>query len=300
MPTVKSSEASNASRARSMSSIVWSLDGRLRGPGAPWHAASLGQIEVERVEQVDRRARGVDRHVRRHLHERLGVVEDDLHARLDEVVGHALSRLVGHGEHAHHDVLLVDHLLELVVAAHPQLGAFPDGLADLARVGVEDRDHPEAVVGEDVGACDRLAEVAGAEQRDVVLAAGAQDLADLRDERVDVVADAALAELAEARQVAPDLRRVDVGVVGELLRGDRVLAHLLGLGQDLEIAREPRGDAERQPFAATLDELHTPTVELLVKAHPITVSSNRSSSAASTKYSNASVPATVTTGMRSP
>ena len=51
------------------------------------------------------------------------------------------------------------------------------------------------MVGEDVRRGDRLAEVAGAEQRDVVLAGGAQDLADLRDERVDVVAHAALAEL---------------------------------------------------------------------------------------------------------
>jgi hypothetical protein len=42
--------------------------------------------------------------------------------------------------------------------------------------------------------------MAGAEQRDVVLAGGPQDLADLRDERVDVVADAALAELPEARE----------------------------------------------------------------------------------------------------
>src|SRR4029079_18752534 len=88
-----------------------------------------------------------------------------------------------------------------------------------------------------------------AEQRDVVLARGAQDLADLRDERVDVVADAALAELAEARQVAPDLGGVDVRVVAELLRGDRLLAHLLGLREDLQVARQARGDAEREALA---------------------------------------------------
>ena len=93
-------------------------------------------------------------------------------------------------------------------------------------VGVEHRDDAEAVVGEDVRRRDRAAEVAGAEQRDVVLAGGAQDLADLRDQRVDVVADAALAELAESGEVAADLRRVDVRVLRELLRGDRLLAHL--------------------------------------------------------------------------
>ena len=95
----------------------------------------------------------------------------------------------------------------------------------------------------------------GAEQRDVVLARGPQDLADLGDERVDVVADAALAELAEAREVAADLGRVDVRVVGELLRGDRLLAHLARLDQDLEVAREPRRDAEREALAVAGDSV---------------------------------------------
>ena len=114
---------------------------------------------------------------------------------------------------------------------------------------VEDGHHLEAVVGEDRRAGDRLAEVAGAEEGDVVLARGAEDLADLRDQRFDVVADAALAELAEAGEVAADLGRVDVGVLGELLRGDRVAAHLARLRQHLQVAREPRGDAQREPLA---------------------------------------------------
>ena len=70
-----------------------------------------------------------------------------------------------------------------------------------------------------------------------------------RDQRVDVVADAALAELAEAGEVAADLGRVDVGVLGELLRGDRLAAHLARLGQHLQVAREARGDAEREALA---------------------------------------------------
>ena len=69
------------------------------------------------------------------------------------------------------------------------------------------------------------------------------------DQRVDPVADPALAELAEAREVAPDLGRVDVRVLGQLLRGDRLLAHLPSLDQDLEVAREARRHAERQPVA---------------------------------------------------
>ena len=64
------------------------------------------------------------------------------------------------------------------------------------------------------------------------------------EQRVDRVADAALAELAEVREVAPDLRRVDVRVVGDLLRGDALLAHLLRLRQHLQVAREAGGDAD--------------------------------------------------------
>src|SRR3954447_23227625 len=286
IPTVKSVEASNASLALAMSSMVGS--------------SSSGQVEVQRVEQVDGRARGVHGHVGRHLHERLGVVEDDLDACLDEVVGHALRRVGRHREHADDDVLLVDDLLQVGVGAHVELAALADGLPHLAVVGVEDRDDPEAVVGEDVRAGDRLAEVPRAEESDVVLAACAQDLADLRDERVDVVAHAALAELAEAGQVAPDLRRVDVRVVGQLLRGDRVLAHLLRLREDLEVAREARRDAEGEAHVAALAREVDAAVDRVLEAHAVTVSSRFSSSAAVRPSSNASSPLTAITGIRSP
>jgi len=76
-----------------------------------------------------------------------------------------------------------------------------------------------------------------------------QDLADLADQRLDVVADAALAELAKAGEVAADLGRVDVRVLGKFLRGDRFATHLAGLGQHLEIAGKPRRDAEGEPLA---------------------------------------------------
>src|SRR4051794_17661833 len=179
MPTVKSVEASKTSRARGISSIALKPREALR------------QVEIKRVEQIDGGARGVDGHVRRNLHQRLGVVEDDLHPRLDEVVGHALGRLGRHGKHADDDVLLGDHLVEVVVRPHAQARLVPDRLTDLAGVGVEDRHDAEPVVGEDVRAGDGLTEVAGPEQRDVVLAARPQDLADLRHQRVDVVTHAA-------------------------------------------------------------------------------------------------------------
>src|SRR6185437_8139810 len=105
-------------------------------------------------------------------------------------------------------------------------------------------------LGEDRRAGDRMAEPTRTDEGDVVLALGAQDLADLAEQRVDVVADPALAELAERREVTPDLRRVDVRVVGNLLRRDSVLAHLLGLGEDLEVTAEPGRHADGQPIRA--------------------------------------------------
>src|SRR5204863_4934633 len=106
----------------------------------------------------------------------------------------------------------------------------------------------DPVLREDRRRRDRLAEAAGADERDVVLPLGSQDLADLAEEALDVVAHSALPELAEGRQVAPDLRRVDVRVVRDLLRRDAVLAHLLRLGQNLQVAAETGGDSDRHPL----------------------------------------------------
>ena len=139
--------------------------------------------------------------------------------------------------------------------------------ADQLRLDVEDRDDLEAVVGEDVGARDRLAQVSGAEQHDVVLAGAPQDPADLLHQGIHPVADSTLAELAEAGQVAPDLGRVDVRVLGQLLRRNGVLAHLARLDEDLEITGEPGRDAERQPVAVAQRQLARGAIRDDVLAH---------------------------------
>jgi hypothetical protein len=66
-------------------------------------------------------------------------------------------------------------------------------------------------------ACDRAPEPARPDERDVVLALCAEDLPDLVQQRVRAVADSTLAEAPECRQVAPDLGRVDVRVLRDLL-----------------------------------------------------------------------------------
>src|SRR5262249_39609790 len=152
------------------------------------------EVEVERVEEVHRRAGRVDGHLGRHLQQRLKVVEDDLDAGVHKVINELLSNRVKNGEHADNDVLVLDDLLEVAHVADQQAA---DGVTDLAQINIEDHHDAKAVVGEDVRAGDGTAEVPGTEERDVVLANSAQDLADLRDQRVDVVAHAALSELAE-------------------------------------------------------------------------------------------------------
>src|SRR5438132_6598114 len=101
-----------------------------------------------------------------------------------------------------------------------------DGVPDHLRVGVEDRGDVDSVLGEDRRAGDRLTEAARPDQGDVVLPLRPQDLANLAEQALDVVADASLAELPEGGLVAPDLRRVDLRVVGGLVRGDGLIAHL--------------------------------------------------------------------------
>src|SRR3954471_24342500 len=109
MPTVPSTELSKVSRAVARS-IIWS-----------------GQVEVERVEEVHGGARGVHRDLRRHVEQRLGVVEDDLHAVVDELVGQLLGGRRGDGEHADDDVLVLDDLAQLLGGAD---GGGPDAGAD--------------------------------------------------------------------------------------------------------------------------------------------------------------------------
>ena len=71
---------------------VWTVAEWTRERGARTLAASaLREVEVERVQELDGRARAVHDHVRGRLQERLGVVEDDVHAGLHELIGDALG-----------------------------------------------------------------------------------------------------------------------------------------------------------------------------------------------------------------
>ena len=97
--------------------------------------------------------------LRRHRQQRLRIVEDDLHAGRDQLVGETLRGLGGDGQDADDDVLVLDQTTQLAGVADTVAA---DLGADLGRVDVEDRHDAEAVVGEDVRGGDRLAQVARA------------------------------------------------------------------------------------------------------------------------------------------
>ena len=154
----------------------------------------------------------------------------------------------------------------------------PSEVPTFVGVAVEDGCDRDAVLGEDRRRGDRRAQSARADERDVVLALRAKDLADLGEQRVDGVADAALAELAERREVAPNLRRVDVRVLRDLLRGDAVLAHLLRLRQHLQVPAqtEPRHRPPDVPPPALLHAEFVTTAHILPTCAPEgTVERNR-------------------------
>ena len=135
-------------------------------------------------------------------------------------------------------------LREAVVIEH--LLTVSDRLADLLAVDVEGGRDVEAVVGEDRRAGDRLAEPAGAEERDVVLALRPQDLADLAREAVDVVADARACRTFRTPERS---RRICVALmfVYSLISCEEIrsLPILRRLGEDAQVLAQPRGDTRR-------------------------------------------------------
>ena len=105
-------------------------------------------------------------------------------------------------------------------------------LADFRAQVVEERRDLEAFLAEAGVVGQRQPEVAGADDGDAQLAIEAQNLAQVALQIADVVADAADAELAEIREVLADLRRVQVELLGERLRGNRADAGAVELRSD--------------------------------------------------------------------
>src|SRR5262249_60402407 len=130
-----------------------------------------------------------------------------LDPRREELVGDGLSGLGRDGNDGDRDAAGLDLVSQLTARQH----ADPADLAtDLRGIVVEDRRDPEALAREPLVVEQGGAEVTEADERNRPLAVEAEDLLELRFEAGDVVPDAADAELAEVREILPDLRGVQV------------------------------------------------------------------------------------------
>ena len=147
-----------------------------------------------------------------------GEVEHRAHPGGDQVVAGLLGTLGGGGDDADGQAVVGDERGQVAHRAHPLAG---DPLADDVRVAVEQRDDPEAPLGEAAVGGQRPAQVAHPDDGDRPVLGEAEGRGDLGGEPLDVVADAAHPVGAQVREVLAQHRRADPGGGGELLGADR-------------------------------------------------------------------------------
>ena len=114
-------------------------------------------------------------------------------------------------------------------------------MPDLFAHGIEQRGDLEPFIAEARVVRERQPEVAGAHDGDGDAAVEAEDLPQVPPQLLHVVAHAAHAELAEVRQVLPDLGGVEVELLGEPLRRHRAHARRVERVQAAQIDREAVG-----------------------------------------------------------
>ena len=111
----------------------------------------------------------------------------------------------------------------------------------MSRDRVEQRGDLEPFLAEARVVGERQAEVAGAHDRDAHALVEPENLPQVAAQLLDVVADAADAELAEIGEVLADLRRVEVELLGQRLRRDRPDAGRVERVEAAQVDRQPVG-----------------------------------------------------------
>src|SRR5437867_1684200 len=195
--------------------------------------------------QVHRYHLAVLRHLHAHRHE----IQQRAYPRSINRIEGLLTRLGRNGKDGDVDVVSLHQPLE-VSRWIDRLAGPREGLHTLLR-GIHERHDPEAPGVEALITGQGHPEVAGPYDEHVVLLVETQDLDEMTLQLGDVVAHPAHSELTEVREIFPDLRRVEVELVGQLARGDGLDARLLEKAQ----AAQVEGQAVRcQP--GDLDSLH--------------------------------------------
>src|SRR5262245_13522629 len=185
---------------------------------------SLRQEEREALER-HRQIDALQLHIVGHLQRAGRKVQDRFDARRDHQVDDVLGGGGGHGDDADADGVAPRDLLQIVDVVDRHAAARP--LAHLRAQVVEERDDLEAFLAKARVIGQREPEVAGAHDRDAQLAIEAEDLPQVALEIAHVIAHAADAELAEVGEVFSDLRGVEMELLGERLRGNRLDAGVL-------------------------------------------------------------------------
>ncbi len=145
-----------------------------------------------------------------------GEVEDAADAGREELVGDLLGDGGGDGENGHADAVFPDEIGQPLAGQDGDRGA----RAEATRVGIEGGDDLEAFLGKAVVGEEGGAEVAGADEDDGLERLIAEHVGDHATQRLDVVAEAAGAELSEVGEVLAELGGFDAGGAGQGLAGD--------------------------------------------------------------------------------
>ena len=156
-------------------------------------------------------------HVVRHGDLHVGEVPEAADAQGYQTVGQRLRHVLGHRQHRHIGVMLGCVFLQLVHGADSDA---VDLVADQGGGDVEGGVQVEAHLGKIKVLQQRVAQVAGADDDQLVVVVDAQNMADLRAKLCHIITVALLSELAKAAEILADLRGGDVHLIAQRVGGD--------------------------------------------------------------------------------
>ena len=180
-------------------------------------------------------------------------IPEALDALLHQLTGEIHSALARHTENRHLGVML---RAEFVQITQGQDGNAAHLLADEVGVDIKDAEQPVAVGVAADEAGHRRTQTAGTDQNGRQLfAVTKEQIADLSAQHIHLVADALLAEAAEAVEVLPHLTGGGAHHVGQLTGGDLVLSVSGQIGQITIIFGQPLDDRKRHLILDSHDRI---------------------------------------------
>src|SRR5436853_3202182 len=181
----------------------------------------LREVERQALER-HREVHALQLHIVRHVQRARREVENPLDAGGNDLIDDGLRMRRGDGDDGDIEPLTPRDALQLldVVDRHAAARFVPDLLARR----IEERGNLEAFLAEAGIVGEREAEVAGAEDGDAQAAVEAEDLTQVAAQLFHVIADAADTELTEVCEVLANLRGVEMELLGQALRGNRLHA----------------------------------------------------------------------------